>query len=60
MTKSNYDKDKKEILNLCSKYLDLEKEEQRKENYDYDECYADFNDCVNEAEWTKQIGSEYE
>ena len=27
MTKSNYDKDKKEILNLCSKYLDLEKEE---------------------------------
>ena len=35
-------------------------EEQRKENYDYDECYADFNDCVNEAEWTKQIGGKYE
>tara|TARA_R110001606_G_scaffold40180_1_gene109917 strand:- start:308 stop:547 length:240 start_codon:yes stop_codon:yes gene_type:complete len=28
--------------------------EQKKRNYDYDESLADFNDCVNKAEWTKQ------
>jgi hypothetical protein len=29
--------------------------EQKKRNYDYDESLADFNDCVNKAEWTEQV-----
>ena len=29
--------------------------EQKKRNYDYDECFADFNDCINKAEWTEQV-----
>ena len=29
--------------------------EQKKGNYDYDECFADFNDCINKAEWTEQV-----
>jgi len=29
--------------------------EQKKINYDYDESFADFNDCVNKAEWTEQV-----
>ena len=30
-------------------------DQQSKKNFDYDEALADFNDCVNQAEWTSEL-----
>ena len=43
----------KSLFNHCFELLhSIVGKEQRKNNYDYDECFADFNDCVNQADWT--------
>ena len=45
--------DYKSLFNHCFELLhSIVGKEQRKNNYDYDECFADFNDCVNQADWT--------
>jgi len=47
------DLDYQSLFNHCFELLDsIVGNEQQKNNYDYDECFADFNDCVNQAEWT--------
>ena len=47
------DLDYQSLFNHCFELLDsIVGKEQQKNNYDYDECFADFNDCVNQAEWT--------
>ena len=43
----------KSLFNHCFELLEsIVGQEQQKNNYDYDECFADFNDCVNQADWT--------
>ena len=43
----------KSLFNHCFELLSsIVGKEQEKNNYDYDECFADFNDCVNQADWT--------
>jgi len=37
---------------LC---LECGEQAEQKNNYDYDESFADFNDCINLAEWTDKI-----
>ena len=50
------DENYKSLFNHCFELLrSIVGEEQRKNNYDYDECFADFNDCVNQAEWTSEL-----
>jgi hypothetical protein len=41
--------DYQSLFNHCFELLSsIIGEEQRKKNYDYDESFADFNDCVNQ------------
>ena len=43
----------KSLFNHCFELLSsIVWKEQEKNNYDYAECFADFNDCVNQADWT--------
>jgi len=52
--KKRKDLDYQSLFNHCFELLDsIVANEQQKNNYDYDECCADFNDCVNLAEWTE-------
>ena len=45
--------DYQSLFNHCFELLEsIVGQEQQKNNYDYDECFADFNDCVNQADWT--------
>ena len=47
------DENYKSLFNHCFQLLQsIVLNEQKKRNYDYDESLADFNDCVNEAQWT--------
>ena len=43
----------KSSFNHCFELLEsIVGQEQQKNNYYYDECFAEFNDCVNQADWT--------
>ena len=45
--------DYQSLFNHCFELLDsIVGKEQQKNNYDYDECFADFNDWINQADWT--------
>ncbi len=49
------DENYKSLFNHCFELLEsIVGNEQKKGNYDYDESSADFNDCVNQAEWTNE------
>jgi hypothetical protein len=51
--------DYKFLLNECFEMLfSIIEDQQNKKNYEYDEAFADFNDCLNKAEWTQDITKE--
>ena len=54
--KKRKDLDYQSLFNHCFELLDsIVGNEEQKNNYDYDESFADFNDCINLAEWTDKI-----
>jgi len=54
--KKRKDSDYRFLLDECFNLLQsIVANEQKKRNYDYDECFADFNDCVNKADWTQDL-----
>ena len=53
--KKRADSNYQSLLNECFELLQsIVANEQKKGNYDYDESFADLNDCLYRAEWTKQ------
>jgi hypothetical protein len=54
--KKRADSDYRFLFDECFSLLQsIVANEQKKGNYDYDESFADFNDCINKAEWTEQV-----
>ena len=50
------DENYKSLFNHCFEMLrSIVADQQSKKNFDYDEALADFNDCVNQAEWTSEL-----
>ena len=54
--KKRKDLDYQSLFNHCFVMLrSIVADQQSKKNFDYDEALADFNDCVNQAEWTSEL-----
>ena len=50
------DENYKSLFNHCFEMLcSIVGDQQSKKNFDYDEAFADFKDCVNKAEWTTEL-----